>query len=153
MRATQIIKEFEAPSDIIILDETARHRRRIAMTSQGGIEFLLDLPEAQLLREGDGLVLDDGRIIEVKAAPEPLYEIHGHDPQHLLQLAWQIGNRHLPAQIFSDHIRIRQDRIIKNMITGLGGIVTEIEAGFDPEGGAYGSAGSHSHNHSHHHDH
>ena len=157
MRAIEVTHDFEHAADIITLDETDRHRRRISMRSEGGIEFLLDLMDAQLLRDGDGLLLEDGRVIMVKAAPEPLYEIRGDNPQHLLQLAWQLGNRHLPAQIFPDFIRIRQDRVIKEMIVGLGGKVDDIEAGFDPEGGAYGSSKPKPHSHDdaygHHHEH
>jgi urease accessory protein len=136
--------------DTITLDETARHRRRMAMTSDNGIAFLLDLPEARLLRHGDGLLLDDGRIIEVRASPEALYRVTGKSPQHLLQLAWHLGNRHCPSQIRERHILIRRDPILKTMLQGLGATVEETEAPFDPEGGAYG--GHHSHSHEHHHD-
>ena len=117
-----------------------------------GIAFLLDLPEARLLRHGDGLVLDDGRIIEVIAAPEALLEVRGRDTEHLVQLAWQLGNRHLPAQVFADRILIRRDHVVADMLKGLGAEVAEIEAPFDPEGGAYGGHGSHNHGH-HEHDH
>ncbi len=136
--ATSIIHTFSDPADTITLNETGRHRRRMAMRSDNGIEFLLDLPEARLLRHGDGLVLEDGRVIEVRAAPEALYEIRGHDGTHLLQLVWQLGNRHQPTQIFSDHIRIRRDHVIKAMVEGLGGAVTQVNAPFNPEGSAYG---------------
>ena len=150
--ATATTRHFHAPAGTITLDETARHRRRMAMTSDNGISFLLDLPEARLLRHGDGLVLDDGRVIEVIAAPEPLLEVRGRDAQHLVQLAWQLGNRHLPAQVFADRILIRRDHVIADMLKGLGAEVAEIEAPFDPEGGAYGGHGSHNHGH-HEHDH
>lgn len=139
------------PTDIITLDETARHRRRVKMVSDGGIEFLLDLPEARLLRHGEGIELDDGRIIEVVAKPEPLYEIRGHDAHHLLALAWQLGNRHLSAQIETDHILIRQDHVIKEMLEGLGASVIEVTASFNPQGGAYDKDHQHAHdNHSGH---
>ena len=146
---TAISRAFSDPIDTITLDETARNRRRLKMTSDQGVEFLLDLPEARLLRHGDGLVLDDGRIVEVLAEPEELYEVRGGDRRHLLALAWQIGNRHLAAQIDEDRILIRRDQVIQQMLEGLGASVHEIEASFDPEGGAYG--GEH-HGHHHHHD-
>ena len=82
------------------------------MVSDGGVSFLLDLPEARLLKHGEGLKLSDGRVIEVRAEPEALYEILGNDARHLLALAWQIGNRHLAADITQDRIRIRQDRVM-----------------------------------------
>lgn len=146
---TKIIDHVHNPVDAITLDKTARHRRRMKMRSDNGIEFLLDLPEARLLHHGSGLILDDGRIIEVQAEPEELYGVHGRDARHLLALAWQIGNRHLAAQIDEDRILIRRDHVIRQMLEGLGAQVTEIEAPFDPEGGAYGGA---HHGHHHHHD-
>lgn len=135
--------EWSDPADTITLDETARHRRRMAMVSDGGIAFLLDLPEATLLLDGDGILLDDGRVIGVKAKPEPLYAVRARDTVHLVTLAWQIGNRHLAAQIFADRLLIRRDPVIRTMLEGLGAAVEETEAAFDPEGGAY---------HAHHHD-
>ncbi|MEM6626092.1 MAG: urease accessory protein UreE [Pseudomonadota bacterium] len=145
MRATGITREFSSPADTITLDETDRRRRRVRMVSDGGIEFLLDLPETRLLRQGDGLALEDGRIIEVRAAPEALYLVTAKNAQHLLALAWQIGNRHLPAQIESDRILIRQDHVIKDMLEGLGAEVRPVTAGFDPEGGAYAKPHHHAH--------
>ena len=134
-------REHDAADDAITLDETDRHRRRMAMSSDGGIGFVLSLDAAVLLREGDLLVLEDGRRVVVRAAPEALYEVRGRDPHHLLRLAWHMGNRHLPTQLMDDHLRIRRDEVIGGMLRGLGADVREIEAGFDPEGGAYGDAG------------
>ena len=150
--ATSVTRHFHDPADTITLDETARHRRRMKMVSDSGIEFLLDLAEARLLRHGDGLELDDGRVIEVRAEPEDLMEVRGRDTRHLLALAWQIGNRHLAAQIEPDRILIRRDHVIRDMLEGLGATVTETSAPFDPEGGAYGGAHeAHDHGHGHHH--
>ena len=145
IRVTSITDHVHDPAGTITLDEAARHRRRMAMTSDNGIEFLLDLAQARLLRHGDGLVLEDGRVIKVRAMPEPLYEVRAKDPVHLLQLAWQLGNRHLPAQIFDDRIFIRRDHVIKAMLEGLDAHVAEIDAAFDPEGGAYRGHGHHHH--------
>lgn len=150
-RCTTVTRHFHDPAGAITLDETARHRRRMAMTSDNDIAFLLDLAEARLLRHGDGLVLDDGRVIEVRAVPEALYEVTAKDARHLLALTWQIGNRHLAAQIEPQRILIRRDHVIRDMLEGLGASVTEIEAPFDPEGGAYGGAHqAHDHGESHH---
>ncbi|MBO0664477.1 urease accessory protein UreE [Jiella sp. MQZ9-1] len=134
--------EWTEAADTITLDEQARHRRRMAMVSDGGIAFLLDLPDAVLLRDGDGIQLDNGQLICVKAKPEPLYEIRAREGAHLAVLAWQIGNRHLPAQIFADRLLIRRDPVIHEMLIGLDATIVEVEAAFDPEGGAY---------HGHHH--
>ena len=131
----------EAPADTVVLDFDDRHRRRMAMTGTRGLEFLLDLENAVALRGGDALVLEDGRLIEVVAAPEPLVEIRGADPQHLIRVAWHLGNRHLPTQIMGKGLRIRRDHVIEAMVKGLGARVIEIEAPFDPEGGAYAGSG------------
>ncbi|WP_348640536.1 urease accessory protein UreE [Nitratireductor sp. XY-223] len=131
-------------ADTVTLDEAGRNRRRIAMTSDGGIRFLLDLSEARLLRHGDGLQLSDGRIIAVRAKPEPLYRVHPQDALHLLRLAWHLGNRHCPAQIDREFILIRRDHTLRAMLEGLGAEVEDIEAPFDPEGGAY-DGGHHHH--------
>ncbi|MBH5399341.1 urease accessory protein UreE [Bradyrhizobium sp. CNPSo 4010] len=156
IRATQVRGQHrftEAPVDTVVLDFDDRHRRRMAMTGTRGLEFLLDLEHAVALRGGDALVLEDGRLIEVVAAPEPLLEIRGRDPHHLVRVAWHLGNRHLPTQILAKALRIRRDHVIEAMVKGLGARVIEIEAPFDPEGGAYADAG-HAHGHDHaHHDH
>lgn len=149
LTASRILSHTHHPADTITLDETARHRRRIKLTSDNGIAFLLDLPAARLLLHGEGIELDDGRVIEVIAEPEPLYEIRAKNAHHLLQLSWQLGNRHLPTQIVQDHLRIRQDHVIREMLIGLGAEVTEVIASFNPEGGAYGNHHEHE---SHHHD-
>jgi urease accessory protein len=168
IRAARVLGQhrwIEAATDTVVLDFDDRHRRRMAMTGTRGLEFLLDLEHAIALRGGDALVLDDGRLVEVVAAPEPLIEIRGADPQHLVRLAWHLGNRHLPTQIMPKGLRIRRDHVIEAMVKGLGARIVEIEAPFDPEGGAYAEA-SHAHEeghahhghdddhaHGHHHDH
>lgn len=130
-------------ADDITLEKDRRHRRRVLLTSDSGIEFLLDLPEATLLRHGDGLKLDDGRIIAVRAVPEPLLEVRASSPLHLLQLAWHLGNRHLEAQIEESRILIRRDHVIADMLEKLGATTAEVVEPFDPEGGAYSSGHSH----------
>ena len=162
IRATRVLGQHhwrEAATDTVVLDFDDRHRRRMAMTGTRGLAFLLDLEHAIALRGGDALVLEDGRLVEVVAAPEPLIEIRGADPQHLVRLAWHLGNRHLPTQIMPKGLRIRRDHVIEAMVKGLGARIIEIEAPFDPEGGAYAEAShahgeSHAHHgHDHHHDH
>jgi urease accessory protein len=149
IRATRVLGQHrwaDAPVDTVVLDFDDRHRRRMAMTGTRGFEFLLDLENAVALRGGDALVLDDGRLIEVVAAPEPLVEIRGADPHHLIRVAWHLGNRHLPTQIVGKGLRIRRDHVIEAMVKGLGARVLEIDAPFDPEGGAY-AGGGHGHAH------
>jgi urease accessory protein len=138
-------------ADSVVLDYDDRHRRRISLQATHGLSFLLDLAEAVELRGGDALVLEDGRLVEIVAAPEPLLEIRCADPLHLARVAWHLGNRHLPTQIMQKAIRIRRDHVIADMAKGLGARVIEIDAPFEPEGGAY--AGGHAHSNSHDHGH
>ena len=146
IRATDVLPRGHWPegttiADTVVLDFDDRHRRRIAMTGTGGLDFLLDLDEAVALRGGDGLALDDGRVVEVVAAAEPLIEVRGRTPAELVRLAWHIGNRHLSAQVMANALRLRGDHVIEEMLRGLGAAVVSIEAAFDPEGGAYAGAG------------
>jgi urease accessory protein len=147
-----------APADTVVLDFDARYRRRVAMTGVGGLEFLLDLAEATMLRGGDGLRLEDGRVVEVVAEPEPLAEIRAADPLAMTRVAWHFGNRHLPTEILPKALRIRRDPVIEAMVKGLGARVVALEAPFNPEGGAYakaegGAPDAHHHSHDHAHDH
>ena len=131
------------PADSVVLDFDERYRRRFVMTGVSGLAFLLDLPETAMLRGGDGLRLEDGRIVEVVAAPEPLAEIRATDAAALTRVAWHIGNRHLPAAISAERLLIRRDHVIEEMVRGLGGCVRHVTEPFEPEGGAY------SHGHAH----
>ena len=126
-----------------MLDFDARHRRRLALTGERGTKVLLDLPESRALRDGDGLVLEDGAFVEVRAAPERLAEIRCTSPQALARIAWHLGNRHLPTQIMGEVLRIREDHVIVDMVRQLGAEVRPIEAPFDPEAGAYAQAHRH----------
>ena len=144
------------PFDLVVLTHAERHLRRKVLTLQHGDDVLVDLPKPQALAHGDRLVLDDGRHIEIIAAEEKLYEIRTHSSEALLEIAWHIGNRHLPAQIERERILIARDHVIKDMLLGLGATVTEILEPFEPARGAYhrhadGSA-SHAHSHAHSHD-
>lgn len=135
------------PADSVVLDYDERHRRRVAMTGVRGLGFLLDLPEALMLRGGDGLELEDGRVVEVVAAPEPLVEMRAADAAALTRLAWHLGNRHLPTELLRKSVRVRRDPVIEEMARGLGATVTPIEAPFNPEGGAYARAPEAAHGH------
>lgn len=143
--------------DLIALDSSERHRRRIVLKAERGLSFLLDLPRATVLRHGDGLVLDDGAIVKVVGKPEPLVEIATAGPRELARLAWHIGNRHTDMQIVGDRLRIRRDHVLEGMIAALGARLSPIEAVFDPEPGAYGNSGVHNddadHGHGHGHGH
>jgi len=155
--------------DTVTLDFDDRHRRRRRYAGEGGFAFLLDLPEATVLRDGDGLALEGGGAVAVRAAPEPLVEVTSADPAHFARLAWHLGNRHLPAEIDAGRILIRDDHVITAMLRGLGATLRTVQAPFNPEGGAYGehnrqtghhhgpqhahSEHTHSHDHGHGHHH
>ncbi|MGD8809208.1 MAG: urease accessory protein UreE [Gammaproteobacteria bacterium] len=129
-----------------------RHRRRLRLKTEDGMDFLLDLDRAALLRDGDGLLLDDGGWVAVGAAPEDVVDVRGETPRATARLAWHLGNRHLPVQILEDGaIRFRYDHVIEEMVIGLGGAAERKRAPFTPEGGAY-EGGGHHHGHHHHHD-
>jgi urease accessory protein len=131
--------------DRVVLDAAERHRRRIVLTGEMGTRFLLDLPHAIMLRDGDGLVLDNGSIVQVAGKPEPLVEIAAGSPPDLALLAWHLGNRHTDVQVVGENLRIRRDHVIEDMLRGLGARLTPIEAPFDPESGAYDQHHGHGH--------
>ena len=140
------------PYDLVVLDHGERHLRRRLLTAIHGDGVLVDLPEAVRLHGHDVLVLEDGRLLEVMAAEEKLLEVAGQDAEHLMRLAWHIGNRHLAAQIEPHRILIQRDHVIATMLRQLGAEVVEISEPFDPEGGAYAQGGGDVHHHHHQHD-
>ena len=88
--------------DTITLDRQSRYRRRLVLKTDAGRELMLDLAEATYLADGDGLLLQDGGVVLVKAAAEELMEIHAADALGPARIAWHLGNRHTPAQIMPD---------------------------------------------------
>jgi urease accessory protein len=135
--------------DRITLDAGDRNRRRIVLTGDKGTEFLLDFPKPVSLRDGDGLVLDDGSIVLVQGEAEQLIEISAGSALDTVRLAWHLGNRHTDVQIVRDKIRIRHDHVLEEMLVGLGAHQHAIDAAFDPEP----ATPSHEHGHAHHHGH
>jgi urease accessory protein len=122
-------------------DERFLRRKRLVMAS--GDAFLVDLAETTNLLAGDAFELDDGRLVEIAAAEEPVLVIRGD----LVRLAWHIGNRHTPCQIEADRLVIRADHVLADMLRGLGATVSETRAPFTPEGGAYGMGRTMGHAH------
>ena len=131
--------------DRVVLDAGDRNRRRIVLTGEQGTSFLLDFPAPVSLRDGDGLVLDDGSIVMVEGAPESLLEVAGPNAFETVRLAWHLGNRHTDVQIVGDKIRLRYDHVLEDMLRGLGASVAPLDAPFDPE-----PASPHGHGHDHH---
>jgi urease accessory protein len=139
-RASQIKRAGEwdvgVAADRVVLDAGDRHRRRIVLRGEKGTEIMLDFEKTVALRDGDGLVLDDGAVVLVAGAPEPLIEICAHSALDTVRLAWHLGNRHTDVQIAGDKILIRRDHVLEEMLRGLGAHLTPREASFDPETGA-----------------
>jgi urease accessory protein len=155
LRATQVLPAGSwdgTPADVVHLDYDRRTRRRIALTGAGGVAFLLDLAQAPILRGGDALRLEDGRMVAVETAAETLLEITCTDTLQLARVAWHLGNRHLATEIDERAIHIREDHVIAGMVRGLGARTRIVQRAFNPEGGAYGHGAvqGHSHGHSHH---
>jgi urease accessory protein len=137
--------------DTVILTPEERRAPRGSVTGVKGTRLTFDLAESVALRAGDLLQLDDGNLIEVVAEPEPLIEARAKDLTALARLAWHLGDRHVPVQLFANRLRVRRDPAIEALLARLGAKVVAIEAPFDPEGGAY-AAQTHEHHH-HGHDH
>jgi urease accessory protein len=123
--------------DRVVLDAHERHRRRVVLTGEGGTVFMLDLPRPMLLKDGDGLVLEDCSVVQVVGRSEALVAVTAASAQELARLAWHIGNRHIAMQVVGNELRIRRDHVIEGMLRGLGAHLAWLEAAFDPEGGAY----------------
>jgi len=150
-RVVSIIRKADIDAskvaDRVVLDADDRQRRRIVLTGEKGAQVLLDLDKPVALRDGDGLLLDDGAIMQVAGQPERLLEIVPASPRDFVRLAWHLGNRHTDVQIVGGHIRIRYDHVLEEMLRGLGAKVTALDAAFDPEAGAPPSAHHHGHDH------
>ncbi|TIT01958.1 urease accessory protein UreE [Mesorhizobium sp.] len=152
-RAVSVLAAGEAgaitPYDRAVLAHDERHLRRRVIELAGGDRVLVDLPEPVALGDGDRLVLEDGRHVEIIAAEEPLYDIRAESAVHLAELAWHIGNRHLAAAIEAERILILRDHVIKAMLEGLGAVVLDVSEPFKPVRGAYSGHGGHGHDHAH----
>jgi len=129
----------------LTLDLEGRRKRRQVVRAREGVDVLIDLEAAPALADGDGLALTDGGIARVEAEPEALTAVTGEDAQHLVRLAWHLGNRHLPVQFAGGALLIRRDRVIEAMLEGLGARCAPVEAPFEPESGAYTPHNRHGH--------
>ena len=150
-RSTEILPHgaggTRTPIDVVVLAHDQRHVRRKLLHMRNDDVVMLDLREPVQLAHGDGLLTEEGEVIEVVAAAEDLYEVTPKDRLHLVELAWHLGNRHLPAQIEDARILILRDHVIRDMLAGLGATVREISEPFHPLRGAYHGHGHHHHGH------
>ncbi|MBB5721843.1 urease accessory protein [Loktanella ponticola] len=145
---TEVLKSgaWTGSFELCVLTYDERFLRRKVIKTVHDETVLVDLAHTTSLDHNDALLLDDGRLIEVIAAEEPLLAISGKD---LVRLAWHVGNRHTPCQIEATRLLIQRDKVIGHMLEHLGATVTEISEPFTPEGGAYGHGRTHSHDHGH----
>jgi urease accessory protein len=148
-------------ANTVELDWDVRQKSRFDCTDSQGRQLGVFLPRGTVVRGGDVLVAEDGSLVKVIAAPQPVLVIthckeHG-TPFDLTRAAYHLGNRHVPIELKSDHLKIEPDHVLADMLRAMHLIVSEAKAAFEPESGAYASHDSHSHAaHSHHehaHDH
>ena len=140
LRATSFARAgfvTQKPFAEISLEAQERHIRRKVIALNSDEDVLVDFQKAIKLEDGDCLVLEDGRLVQIAAIPEDLMEVRASDPNHLSRLAWHIGNRHLEAQIEATRILIRPDHVIAKMLEGQGATVIHVREKFSPEHGAY----------------
>jgi urease accessory protein len=138
----------------IELDWDVRQKSRFDATDSQGRQIGVFLPRGTAVRGGDVLVAEDGSLIRVIAAPQPVLRIthctaHG-TPFDLTRAAYHLGNRHVPIELKPDHLKIEPDHVLADMLRSMHLIVVAVEEAFEPEGGAYGS---HEHSHGADHDH
>ena len=129
---------------LVTLDFEARVLRRKRLVTDCGNEFIVDLAETISVNAGDAFLLEDGRQIIIQAAIESVVEIR-HET--ISRIAWHIGNRHTPCEIKTDHVIIRRDHVLEDLLLRLGAKLRNFNAPFNPEGGAYGIGRTHGHNH------
>ncbi len=156
-RAIRVIPAGErhdcAIVDTVILDFEQRRAPRGPVVGLKGKRIDIALAQPARLRTDDLLVLDDGSAVEVVAQAEPLIEARAADISALARLAWHLGDRHVPVEVFANRIRLRRDPALEALLNSLGGKLVAIEAPFEPEGGAYAASHAHGHEHPHDHDH
>ena len=128
----------------LVLPFEQRQKSRLRTAVRGGEEIGLFLERGTVLRGGDFLQADDGRVVRVVAADEDLHEVRCADPDALARAAYHLGNRHAPTQVGEGWLRVAADEVLATMLRGLGATVIPVRAPFDPEAGAYG-AGRHAH--------
>lgn len=143
------------------LDWDTRQKSRFEAEDSAGRRLGVFLARGTVVRGGDVLVCEDGSLVRVNAAPQPVMVVrtcaeHG-TATDLLRAAYHLGNRHVPVEVQADHLKLEPDHVLADMLRRMHLIVTETNAGFEPEGGAYGAEAAHAHapahDHGHGHDH
>jgi urease accessory protein len=164
INATKLIAQGKGLASVLLkrattveLDWDVRQKSRFDCTDSLGRHLGVFLPRGTAVRGGDVLVAEDGSLVRVIAAPQPVLVIthckeHG-TPFDLTRAAYHLGNRHVPIELKPDHLKIEPDHVLADMLRAMHLIVHARDAAFEPEGGAYGAQGGHGHNHHAHDDH
>lgn len=166
LRATSVLRKAavraERVVDTLSLGYQDRNGNGVAVTAAGGLEFAIDLDKPAMLNDGDALKLEDGRLVQVKAAPESLLEVRAENPLRLVRLAWHLGGHHVPAEMTADALYVPSHPALAELVRGQGCSMAEVERPFQPEqevhhhahGDDCGCGHDHDHhNHDHGHDH
>lgn len=145
-----LLIEQQAAADAVATEHLplafeSRRKSRLRTRLASGEECGLFLERGGVLRGGDKLLGNDGRVIAVVAAPESLMQAASEDPLQLARAAYHLGNRHVAVEILPGALRFARDHVLGEMVRGLGLAVVEVEAAFEPEAGAYGAHGGHGH--------
>ncbi len=127
--------------DTLTLPFELRQKSRLLTRLDSGEEIFLSLSRGQVLRNGDHLLAEDGRVIEVRAAPEMVSVVSSGTALGLMRAAYHLGNRHVPLQITATWLRYVHDHVLDDMVNKMGLKVTAEQVPFEPEAGAYGSHG------------
>jgi urease accessory protein len=127
----------------LVLPFELRQKSRLRTTLASGEEVGLFLERGDILRGGDFLLAEDGRVIRVVAKPEPVLDISCGSPEALARIAYHLGNRHVSLQVGTDWLRIADDHVLRQMVEGLGATAVARDAAFEPEAGAYAVGHSH----------
>ena len=137
------------PQASLTLPFDLRQKARLRAKLDSGVEVGLQLERGKVLRGGDKLVAEDGYVVQILAAHEPVSTVTAPDNLLLARICYHLGNRHVPLQVADSWCRYLHDHVLDQMVTQLGGVVTFEHAPFEPESGAYHTGKSHSHTHSH----
>ncbi len=166
LRATSVLRKAAVKAERVVDTLPLGHRDRaingVTARATGGLEFAISLDKATVLNDGDALKLEDGTLVQIKAAPESLLEIRAENPLRLVRLAWHLGGHHVPAEMTSDALYVPNDAALGELVRGQGCSKTVVERPFQPEAEVHHHAHGddcgcghdhHHHDHSHGHDH
>jgi urease accessory protein len=156
-RVTTIVRKPAVKADRVVdtitLDHEARNRRQGTLRAEGGTEILLDLDMETTVNDGDALRLEDGRLVQVKAAAEALLEVKAENPLRLTRLAWHLGSSHGLVEVTGDALYVENNPAVAELVRGQGCTATPVERPFKPERSAHVCDHDHGHHHGHGHSH